>query len=343
MSPRDGGAGLMDPVRIAVMGLASIARRRLLPAMAACPDVEIVAVASRDADRAREAARAYGCRAVHGYDGLLDRADVEAVYVPLPSSLHARWTEAALRAGKHVLVEKPLADDAGRAAALLASARSAGLVLRENVMFVHHGQHAAVRGLVEDGAIGQLRSFQAVFTIPPLPDDDIRYDPDLGGGALADVGVYPVRAAQHFLGPDLAVRGAVLTAGPGRRVETSGAALLTADGGVTAQLSFGMEHAYRSAYELCGSEGRIRIDRAFTPPADHEPVVRLTRASGTERIRLPAEDQVASAVAAFAAAVRAGAPADDAPLWQARLLDGIRRRAAEEDTDRAESASRSVR
>lgn len=315
---------MADAVRIGVLGCADIAVRRMLPAFAADPGLEVAAVASRDPDKARRTADRFGGRPVHGYAELLARGDVDAVYLPLPAALHAEWTRAALDAGKHVLVEKPLAQDAATAAELCERARRAGLALVENVLFVHHPQHAAVRRLLADGAIGELRSLEAAFTIPAPAEHDIRHDPLLGGGALADIGLYPVRAALHLLGDGLRVAGAHLAAGPGRRVETSGAALLHTPHGVTAQLQFGMAHAYRSEYRLWGSEGGIRVRRAFTPPADHVPDVVLHRAGRVERVGLDPFDQVAAAVAAFAAAVREGAPPDRDTVAQAALLDAIR-------------------
>ncbi|MFF9852782.1 Gfo/Idh/MocA family protein [Streptomyces litmocidini] len=319
---------MSDSLRIGVLGCADIALRRMLPAMAAHPDVAITAIASRDEAKAKEAAAPYGAAAVHGYAELLRRDDVDAVYVPLPAALHAEWTEAALRAGKHVLAEKPLTTDLVLTGRLLDLARDSGLGLMENVMFVHHHVHLAVRELVADGKIGELHAFHAAFGIPRLPDTDIRYAPELGGGALWDVGIYPLRAALHFLGDDLDVLGAHLARGSGRQVETSGAALLRTDGGVTAQVSFGLDHAYRSSYELWGSEGRIVVDRAYTPPADHSPVIRLERRTGTEEIRLDPDDQVGNTVAAFVRSVRSGrGPAYDreVPLRQAELLDAVRR------------------
>nr|QDG00816.1 dNDP-hexose 3-ketoreductase [Streptomyces griseus] len=296
--------------------------------MAACAGTEISVVASRDLIRAQETARAYGCRAVQGYESVLGDPMVDAVYVPVPAALHADWAEAALRAGKHVLVEKPLATEYGRTAELIGFARERSLALMENVMFVHHGQHEAVRKLVADGTVGGLRAFRAEFTVPGRPDDDIRYRPELAGGALWDTGVYPLRAALHFLGPQLSVAGAALSNGAGRQVDTAGAALLRTPEGVTAQLSFGLDHGYRSLYELVGSHGRITVDHAFTPPAGHSPVVRLENGDGTRELTLPADDQVAATVRAFVAAARAGAAPDSSTVRrQAELLASIRQAA----------------
>ncbi|WP_328345861.1 Gfo/Idh/MocA family protein [Micromonospora sp. NBC_00421] len=319
----------MTPVRIGIMGCASIARRRVLPAMAASPGIEIAAIASRDLDTAAETARPYGCRAVRGYQALLDLDEVEAVYIPLPNALHAPWIENALHAGRHVLAEKPMTTTAARTGELLATARSRGLVLVENMMFLHHSQHAAVRRQVADGAIGSLRSFHASFGVPRRPADDVRHRVELGGGALLDTAVYPVRAAMSFLGGDkLDVLSAVLTSRHGAHVDSCGQALLCTDDGVGAQLTFGLDHSYRSEYQLWGSEGRIVVEHAYSPPADHVPVVRLERHAGVQELRLTPDDQVANAVNAFATAVRSGhLRDDDNALRQAVLVDDIRIRA----------------
>ncbi|MEU6055970.1 Gfo/Idh/MocA family oxidoreductase [Streptomyces xanthochromogenes] len=182
----------MPSLRIGVLGCADIALRRILPAMAAADGVEIAAVAGRDAARA----------------------------------------EAELRAGKHVLTEKPLTTDLERTRDLFALASESNLVLTENVLFVHHPHHETVRQWVADRLIGELRSFQAEFAILRLPGTDIRYDGGLGGGALFDTSVYPVRAALYFLGPELDVVRAMLHSTAGHTVDTAGSALLSRPDGV---------------------------------------------------------------------------------------------------------------
>lgn len=318
----------MTPLRIGVLGCADIARRRMLPAFAACEDTEVAAVAGRNTARAAALAAEYGARSYGAYGDLLADAQVDAVYVPLPLALHAEWTEAALRAGKHVLAEKPVTDELARTQDLFALARERGLVLRENVMFVHHRQHARVLDLLAEGAIGELRTFRAEFTVPRRPADDIRYDPALGGGALCDTGVYPLRAAMLLLPGELDVVGAVSTSTPGFEVDTAGAALLRTPEGVTAHLTWGLDHAYRNTYELHGTRGTLTVDRVFTPPADHVAVGVLETASGREEIPLGADDQVANVVRQFAATARApGRNTERDCLRQAALLAAVRRRA----------------
>jgi NDP-hexose-3-ketoreductase len=320
------------PVRVGVLGCASIAWRRTLPAMVAAPNLSVVAVASREPAKARRFATAFGAEPVHGYQELLERDDIEAVYLPLPTGAHHEWVARALRAGKHVLAEKPLATTAAEASELVELAAKSELVLRENFMFLYHGQHRRVRELLDSGAIGALRSFTAAFGIPPLPAEDVRYRPELGGGALLDVGVYPIRAAQLFLDGPLTVRGAARTVDPATGVDLAGSALLSAADGATATVHFGFQHHYRNAYELWGSAGRITVDRVFTPPGTWAPIIRLERANDMEELVLPAEDQFLAVVTAFGNSVREPQqPSRNdgaAMLRQAALVDAVRTAAA---------------
>ncbi len=317
----------VGPVRLGLIGCADVATRRVLPAVLRTAGIELVAVASRSPAKARATAARFGAAAVHGYHALLERADIDAVYVPLPGALHAEWITRALRAGKHVLAEKPLTTDLRETTGVLELARAAGLVVQENYMFVHHAQHEHVGRLIRDGAIGEPRAFTAAFTIPGRPPGDIRLDPRLGGGALLDVAGYPVRAAQHLLGPQLVVAGAMLRTDPAVGVDTGGAALLIRPDGVTAQLTFGFDHGYVAAYQLIGSTGSIRTEHAFATPAGEPPQVWLRRRDARELLTLPPDDQYANAVAWFRSAVLAGTPADPAIAAQARLIEEIRQAA----------------
>ncbi|MFH9070588.1 Gfo/Idh/MocA family protein [Streptomyces alboflavus] len=324
------------PLRCGVLGCADIAWRRTLPALAGAPGVEVAAVASRDGAKAARFAAAFGCAPVRGYDALLASPDIDAVYVPLPAMLHAEWVEKALRAGKHVLAEKPLTGDADSTGRLLRLAESLGLVLLENVAFPHHAQHAHVRKLLADGVIADVRDFTSVFTIPPLPEDDIRHRPDVGGGALLDMGIYPIRAALYYLGADLAVVHAVLRVRARTGAVVSGRILACTPGGVTADLCFGMEHSYRTSCEFAGGSGRLMLDRAFTPPATYQPVLRIERQDHREETVLRTDDQFANVVRCFAEAVRASGAGGDAAaarearemsLCQARLVAEAERKA----------------
>ncbi|MEU3722500.1 Gfo/Idh/MocA family oxidoreductase [Streptomyces sp. NPDC031705] len=316
-----------DRLRIGIMGCADIAWRRTLPAVEGNPAVEVAAIASRSRESAVRFTDRFGGVPVEGYDALLERDDVDAVYIPLPGRLHAEWVSRALEAGKHVLVEKPLTASREDTVRLVADARARGLVLLENYMFLYHSQHTAVRKALADGAIGEVREFTSAFTIPPKPAGDIRYQRAVGGGAFLDFGGYPVRAAQYFLGSDLKVVGAVFRHDRSRGVVLSGSVLLCTPEGVPARLTFGMEHSYRNTYSLSGSTGRIVLDRAFTPPETYQPVMRVERQDHQEQFVLPADHQFANVVDTFAGAVLRGLDVrehQEGSLRQAALVEEIR-------------------
>ena len=314
------------PVRIGVLGAAAIARRKMLPAILAEPAAELVAVASRSLDRARALTAEFGGEPVAGYPALLARPDVDAVYLPLPTGLHAHWARQALLAGKHVLVEKPLTPALAEAEELVELARQRRLQLSENFAFVEHAQHRQLRELLDAGVLGELRAISADFGIPPLPATDIRYDPALGGGALLDTGVYPIRAATMLLGARLAVAGSVAYRPPAAAVDLGGSVLLAAPDGTSATLGFGFAHAYRCAYTVWGSAGRLSVERAFTAPPGLVPTATLHTADGERRLPLAADDQFRGQLRRFTAAVRAGDRCFDAEiLEQARLLEAVGR------------------
>jgi NDP-hexose-3-ketoreductase len=318
------------PLRIGVLGCASVAARHMLPAIGRAAEAEVAALASRDLRKAEEFAGRFGGEPVEGYQRLLDDSTVDAVYIPLPTGLHYEWGLRALHAGKHVLMEKPLTTGLAEATELVATASERGLWLMENFMFLHHSQHAAVRRLIDEGRIGELRAFTGVFGIPPLAAGDVRYRPDLGGGAMLDVGVYPVRAARLFLGEDLSVLGSALRMDRDSGVNLEGCALLCTPEGVPAQLTFGFRSSYRSMYSIWGSAGRISLERAFTPTPTLNPTVRVVWQDHTEEIILPPDDQFVNLVRAFAYAVRGGEsfdPYGEQLLRHAALVEEIQNRA----------------
>ena len=334
------------PLRIGALGCGEVARRHMLPAVGRVADARLVAVASRDRAKAERFARDFGGEPVEGYAPLLERPDVDAVYIALPTGLHHEWALRALDAGKHVLVEKPLAATLAEAEDLVSAAAEHDRWLMDGFMFLHHSQHRTVRRLIDEGAIGEPRQFSSEFGIPPRDPHDVRYRADLGGGALLDVGVYTVRAAMLFLGPELSVAGATLGRNPALGVDLGGTALLCSADGITAQLSFSFRSSYRSMYAVWGSEGRIVLQRAFTPPPTFKPTVRVERPGGVEDIALPADDQFANLVRAFARSAlhRADfAPHGETLLRHMALVEEIRNRARLAETSRRPPLSEHVR
>jgi len=188
---------MSEPLRFGVLGCASIAVRKVIPAIARSQRCEVVAIASRDAGRASAAATDLGIARHHGsYDELLADPGVEAVYIPLPNHLHAAWTLRAAEAGKHVLCEKPLALDTTEAAGMIEGCRRAGVVLMEAFMYRVHPLWTRTYELVNAGSIGELQAIQAFFSYRNLDPENIRNIAEYGGGALMDIGCYPINVAR---------------------------------------------------------------------------------------------------------------------------------------------------
>lgn len=292
----------MSALRVGVIGCSTFAERSMIPAIRDTPDTLLTAVASRDRAKAAAFGEKFHCEPVVGYENLLARQDIDAVYIALPNALHYEFAMASLESGKHVLVEKPLTVSVQETVELTRTAADRGLVLRENFGFLHHGQHRRVMSLVREGRIGRLQHFASSFCFPPRPKDDVRYRPELGGGALLDIGVYVVRVTQYFLSGDLTVAGAVLRRDPASGVDVSGSFVASSPDGVIITGDFGFEHSYGSRYRLWGTTGQLTVERAFTPPPWHSPTIRLVSQDHVEELTLPAEHQLSSSVSAFAAA-----------------------------------------
>ena len=194
---------MAERVRWGILSTANIARKCFVPGVAASRNGTVAAIASRDAAKARAAAEQLGIpRAYGSYEELLADPEIDAIYIGLPNSLHAEWTMKCADAGKPVLCEKPLAVSADEARRTIAYCASRGVPLMEAFMYRFHPQHAAVRGLIDAGEIGDLRAARLAFTfsLEPFPPANVRLQAELGGGALMDVGCYCVNAACMLFG-----------------------------------------------------------------------------------------------------------------------------------------------
>jgi len=280
----------MQTIRIGVMGAANIAQKSVIPAIKATKGFQLVAVASRTLDKAQDYASKFQCEAIEGYQTLLDRTDIDAIYMPLPTGIHKEWVLKALEAGKHVLVEKSLAMNHEEAKAMVAKAEEKQLVLMENFMFWYHSQHQTIQKMVADGEIGEVRQFRAQFGFPPLPRDNFRFNKEAGGGAMLDSAAYTVKVSQMYLGFDLEVLGAQISIDPVTGVDLFGSALLVAPNGITSQASWGFDNYYQSAYEIWGSKGKLIADRGFTPQPGFSPKLIVEQQDFRREYQLPADN-----------------------------------------------------
>jgi predicted dehydrogenase len=264
-------------VRWGVIGASSrVAQMAMLPALTASPKARLVALASISGrlERTFDAERVYP-----SYEDLLGDPDVDAVYIPLPNSLHAEWTHRAAAAGKHVLCEKPLAPSAAEARAMAAACEQAGVVLAEAYMTPFHPRSTVLEDVLRSGQLGELRFGRAAFTGVLASRDGHRWRADLGGGALLDLGIYCVApllvAAQRL--PIEVVGSAVMDPSG---VEVSYSGWLNFGNGFSATIECSFETPERQLVEVVGTEASVIVQRAFTPGED-DTTVHLRRRDGT--------------------------------------------------------------
>ncbi|TVR94402.1 MAG: gfo/Idh/MocA family oxidoreductase [Trueperaceae bacterium] len=261
---------MSDRTRWGILSTARIAREKVIPALFKAANVEVTAIASRDERTAREAAAALRIPRAHGsYEALLDDPEVDVVYIPVPNHLHVDWSLRALEAGKHVLVEKPLGMDAEDAERLVsAAAESPRLKVMEGFMYRFHPQWIEAKRVVDEGEIGRLQQVHSHFSYFKLDPDNIRNQPDAGGGGLMDIGCYDISLSRYLFGGEPLRVVATVDLDPGLGVDRLVSALLDFGAGRSATFSCGTQMLRHQRAQAFGSEGRIELEIPFNAPQD---------------------------------------------------------------------------
>ena len=312
-------------VKWGILSTADI-NRKVIPGLHASEKAELIAVASRDQKRAEEYAREWEIgRAYGSYEALLEDADVEAVYISLPNTLHVEWSIRAVEAGKHVLCEKPLSRHIDDVESAFDAAERYARILSEAFMYRHNPQTARLRGLVEEGAIGDLRLVRSCFSYTLYDAENIRLRTDVEGGSLMDVGCYCVSGSRLLAGEPEQVYGQQFVGPTGTDWVFTGTMRFPGD--VLAQFDCGTALPERDELEAIGSEGSLFLD---DPWHCVEPVIELRRDGEVERIELEHADSYRLEVENVSDAIRGtGEPLlgrEDA-VAQARAIEALFRSA----------------
>ncbi len=327
----------MDRLRVGTLGAARIAPAALIKPARQVPEVTVTAVAARDPDRARRFAARHDIAVVHdSYEALIADPDVDAVYNPLPNSLHAPWTLRAIAAGKHVLCEKPFTSNEAEAAEVAEAAKSAGLVVMEAFHYRYHPLARRMQEIVagagdggRSGEIGALRRVEASLCFPVPRFSDIRYQFDLAGGATMDAGCYAINCLR-LLGPGEPEVVSARARLHGPDVDRAMVADFRFPGGASGRIrtSLWSRQLLRISARAVGELGEMRVFNYLAPQAFSLLTVRSGASTRWERIR--GEATYTYQLRAFAAAVLRGEPVITTPedaVANMRQIDDVYRAA----------------
>jgi predicted dehydrogenase len=325
----------MSKIRIGILGTSNIAKKAIIPALVSLDQIyEIVGIASRNILKLKGATDNLGVQAFHGYDAIIDKKHLDAIYIPLPNSLHFEYVEKALKKGIHVLVEKSLGCNLLEVSKLISLARDNGLVLMENFQFRFHSQLKFLIDKLESKELGEIRAIRASFGFPPFSDsDNIRYQKELGGGALLSAGAYTAKISQIILGFGLNVEAATLNTPPNYEVDIWGGAFLKQkETGLFSSLAFGFNNYYQCGVEIWCSKGKISTNRLFTAPPGYEPIFEIETPEEKQVIKLPSDNHFNNMLTHFYNCIENDYLKEienNQNLDQARLIEEIKNKADE--------------
>jgi predicted dehydrogenase len=324
-----------EPVRIGTLGAARITPTALVRPARTLPEVEIVAVAARDRNRAEKFARKHKIGTAHdSYDALIADDAVDAIYNPLPNGLHGKWTIPALKAGKHVLCEKPFTANAAEAEEVATAAEGTGLVLMEAFHYRYHPLVDRLLEVINGGELGEIERIETRMCIPLPMRNDIRFQLDLAGGALMDTGCYAIHQLRTLAGAEPEVVSAeakLMRPGVDRWAK---AEMAFADGRTgSAECALWSGRVLTLGATVTGTKGGLRVFNMTGPQYFHRVVVRTREPRSKRVFRVKGEATYWYQLKAFAAAVRDGAPILTPPsdsIANMRVIDAVYRAAGME-------------
>ena len=291
------------PFRFGILGAAKIAPNALTLPAKQVPEVEVTAIAARDPARAREFAKANGItRVLATYEDLIADREIDVIYNPLPNSLHCEWSIRAMRAGKHVFCEKPIASNATEAARMAQAADETGMLLVEAFHYRYHPLADRIRELIRGGAIGKLQHVEGNFSVP-IPPTNIRFDWNLAGGATMDLGCYPLHMIRYFSGMTPRVIAAKAQLGP-PNIDVKMEADLELASGVTARMTCSMaaDAQLGASFLARGDRGELQATNPVGPHWGHQ--LTITTPAGTTKETVPGDTSYTHQLRAFVALLR---------------------------------------
>lgn len=290
---------MSEKIKWGVLGYARIAKNAFIPGLQKSSNSQFYAIASRDAEKLNECRQKQNCsKFFSSYDALLDDPEVQAIYIPLPNSLHREWTIKAAQKGKHVLCEKPIALNVEECKEMIQVCKENNVNLMEAFMYRYTAKTKKVLELIESGTIGEVRHINSSFGFTIQNESDVRLYPELGGGSLYDVGCYPI----NFFG--MVTKAAPISMSSERTskngVDVMFSAVLKYESGVICTLSSWFNAFPYLGTEVIGTKGHISIPDTFL---GNKGLITVSTVRGTQQIEIPEEDRYQLEIEDFAASI----------------------------------------
>ena len=260
----------MNSIKIGIIGCSRIAKRSVIPAIIKSKYAEIEIIGSRTENKAKEFSKEFNCKKFGAYEDIIKDKSVDMVYISTPIGTHEEWAIKAASEGKHVYCEKSSTTSFESAKKILDTVKQNNVRIMEGFMFKFHTQHQKVRELITDNKIGKIICFNGIFGFPKFPEDDIRYDKNLGGGFLNDAGCYPICASRMIFEDEPIGVSANLSIDQKTGVDVKGISLMTFKNEKMASIVYGNGMYYQSKYNIWGTDGIIDLERAYSLPSDFE-------------------------------------------------------------------------
>lgn len=314
----------MKKIRFGILGCSSFLKKRIIDAVSKSKHAEIISLASRDLEKAKNWSKEFKIKHSDSYESLLERKDIDAVYISLPIGLHKEWTIKSAKAGKHVLCEKSLAENFDSVKQIVSACKENKIKLYENLVCKNHPQHKVVLNMIKEGKLGEIFSFKGSYGLPPFNEENIRYKKELGGGVLNDAGTYPLFMSRFIFNQEPLSVTCTLHKDK-KEVDVLGGAFLEFPDNKIALMDFGFNNSYQNNYSVWGSKGIIRVNIAYSISEDINPDIDFISDSEKIKVKVDPQNQYAITFDEFCLDILEDRNSDfEGILNQARAMEALR-------------------
>jgi len=315
-----------DKIQIALWGVGGHARDTVLPAIAACSSLKLVGIGTRNDEVRAQQAELYQCRAWSCLEDILSCSEVEVVFLATPIGLHHHEGLQVLESRRHLWCEKSLTSSLAEAEEIFKIAESTDRSLCVVCGPLYHAQFRKISDLIHQGVVGKIQSVTGFFEFPHMSGDNIRYDPDIGGSALLDLGFYPIVVLNELGSSEIVSSSARLEYERGYRIDTSGEAAFTTESGLHLKSYWGYGRDYRNEITIQGELGSLHVSPAFSKPKERDYSIELKTGKSTIQIPVPPENQFVTMLQSFCETIGQAEERNRQRNWALqtqRLLDRI--------------------